>query len=150
VYLMLVRRRTARMFEALARGDAQPFLASAAEDVHYAFPGDHALGGERRTREAVARWFERLHRLFPGHAFEVDRILARGWPWSTWVVVAWSARMTPQAGEPYLQRGTHWIHIRWGRAVSLRAYLDTHLVVTALDAMAECGVEEAGAAPIVA
>ena len=58
--------------------------------------------------------------------------------------------MTPQAGAPYVQRGTHWIHIRWGRAVALRPHLDTQLVVTALDEMAERGVEEAAVAPIAA
>ena len=148
MYHALVRRRTAEMFQRLSRGDWDAMLAGLREDVHHVFPGDHPLGGERHTREAVARWFERLGRLFPGHDFEVHRVISGGWPWSTWIAVQWTARLSPQEGTPYFNEGTHWIHLRWGKATYFHAYLDTERVADACYEMTRRGVEEAGAPPI--
>ena len=119
-----------------------------AERVHHVFPGRHPLGGERHSRAAVAAWFERLFRLFPGHEFRVTRVLSRGWPGSTWVAVQWVARLSPQVGEPYENHGAHWIHVRWGQVDHIHAYLDTALVEEACRRMADAGVEEAAAEPI--
>jgi ketosteroid isomerase-like protein len=148
MYHAIVRRRAVGVFGRLDRGEWGSLLATLAEDVHHSFPGDHPLGGERRTRQAVLRWLERLDRLFPGHAFQVHRVSSRGWPWDTWVAVQWSARLAPQVGEPYTNHGTHWIQIRWGRVSSLHAYLDTQLIADACRSMVERGVLEAGAEPI--
>src|SRR5437588_2987624 len=115
MYHWFVRRRARAAFDRLSRCELQLMVADLADDVDHTFPGEHALGGERHSREAVARWFERLHRLFPGHEFEVQRVVSRGWPWSTWVAVEWLARLTPLEGEPYANEGTHWIRIRWGK-----------------------------------
>jgi ketosteroid isomerase-like protein len=97
----------------------------------------------------VLRWFERLGRLFPGHDFDVHRVISRGWPWSTWVAVEWTAHLRPAAGEAYDNHGAHWIHLRWGKATSFHAYLDTQLVAQACRELAARGVEEGAAAPIV-
>jgi ketosteroid isomerase-like protein len=148
VYHTIVRRRTAKTFERLSRGDWQSIVEDLAAHVQHVFPGDHPLGGERHTREAVLRWFERLGRLFPGHDFEVHRVVSRGWPWSTWVVVEWTARLRPQEGEPYVNDGAHWIHIRWGKVTYFHAYLDTQRVAAACRDMGDRGVEEAAAGPI--
>jgi ketosteroid isomerase-like protein len=148
VYHAIVRRRTAAMFGELSRGAWDAVLGGLADDVHHVFPGDHPLGGERRTRAAVVRWFERLARLFPGHRFEVRRVTSRGWPWSTWVAVQWRAHLEPQVGQPYVNEGAHWIHLRWGKATYFHAYLDTQRVAAACRTMAEAGVEEAAAEPI--
>lgn len=148
MYHLLVRRRTRAVFEQLSRGAWGEVLGGLSDDVEHGFPGDHPLGGVRHSREAVARWFERLERLFPGHEFRVHRVSAAGWPWSTWVAVQWSARLTPAHGEPYVNEGAHWIQLRWGRVVAFHAYLDTQLVARACAHMAEHGVAEARAAPI--
>ena len=136
------------MFERLSEGDWQSIVEGLAEDVHHAFPGDHPLGGERNSREAVARWFERLVRLFPGHEFAVPRVVAKGWPWQTWVIVQWTARLRPQGGETYSNDGTHWICISWGKVTYFHAYLDTERVAEACRQMVSRGIEEAGADPI--
>ena len=149
MYHAIVRRRTAQMFERLSSGDWQPAVEGLSDDVHHAFPGDHPLGGERHTREAVSAWFERLGRLFPGHEFEVHRVVSRGWPWSTWVAVQWTAELRPQVGSSYTNHGAHWLHIRWGKATYFHAYLDTQRVAVACREMADRGVEEAAAPPIV-
>ena len=149
MYHAIVRRRAARVFEQLSRGEWEESLADVADDVHHVFPGDHPLGGERHSRAAMARWFERLFRLFPGLRFEVHRVAARGWPWSTWVAVEWTDWTTPASGQEYRNDGAHWIHLRWGTATYIHAYLDTQRVAQACREMAAGGVEEAAAEPIV-
>jgi ketosteroid isomerase-like protein len=146
VYRALVSRRIRGVFESLNRHD--PPMGDAAEDVHHVFPGDHPLGGERHSREALGRWFERLFRLFPGSHFEVRRVAVRGWPWDTWAAVEWVDRVGPAVGEPYVNEGSHWIRIRWGRVIEIHAYLDTQKVADACREMAAGGIEEAAAAPI--
>jgi ketosteroid isomerase-like protein len=95
------------------------------------------------------RWFERLGRIYPGHEFEVERVVSRGWPWHTWVSVQWSAQLRPVLGEPYVNHGSHWLRIRWGKATYFHAYLDTQLIAESCARMASAGIEEAQAAPIV-
>ena len=148
MYHAIVRRRVLGVFDQLSRGEWDPILAGLAADVHHVFPGEGPLGGERRSRDAVARWFDRLDRLFPRHDFDVHRVVSRGWPWDTWVAVEWSAQLGPQAGEAYGNDGAHWIHIAWGRVDAFHAYLDTERVTAACRGMAARGVEEAAAAPI--
>jgi ketosteroid isomerase-like protein len=148
MYHRIVRRRTAAMFDRLSSGEWQEVVGPLAEDVRHVFPGNHPLGGERRSRAAVVQWFERLDRLFPGHTFRVERTLAGGWPWETWVTVQWSAELRPAVGEPYVNHGTHWLSLRWGRVTSFHAYLDTQLIAQACEEMAAAGIVEAGAPPI--
>lgn len=136
------------MFDHLSRGDWSAIVERLADDVHHVFPGENPLGGERHTRAAVERWFERLGRLFPGHDFEVVRVSSHGWPWRTWVAVAWRAQLRPQRGAAYANEGAHWIELRWGKATYFHAYLDTERVGRACHEMAQLGVEEAAAAPI--
>ncbi|HEY8082238.1 MAG TPA: nuclear transport factor 2 family protein [Solirubrobacterales bacterium] len=149
MYGLIVRKRVEAVFESLSHGDWDSIAAGLAEDVHHIFPGDHPLGGERHTRAGVLRWFERLGRLYPGHDFEVHRIMSGGWPWDIWIVAQWTAHLRPQLGEPYANDGTHWIRVRRGRVVYFHAYLDTQLIATACQQMAEAGVAEAAASPIV-
>jgi len=148
MYHIIVRRRARGVFDRLSRGDWEVVLEDLAEDVHHVFPGAHPLGGERYSRAAVARWFERLYRLFPNPRFEVRRVVSRGLPHSTWVAVEWVDHVTPALGEPYEQRGAHWIRIRWGKVTDLHAYLDTQLVAEACRYMAAHGIDEAAADPI--
>jgi ketosteroid isomerase-like protein len=148
MYGMIVRRQSTETFARLSRGEWKRVTNSLADDVRHVFPGDSPLGGERRSRAEVIRWFERLDRLFPGHTFAVHRVVSRGWPWNTWVAVQWSVEMQPAAGEPYENHGSHWIQIRWGRVVAFHAYLDTQRIDEACRAMARKGVPEAVADPI--
>jgi ketosteroid isomerase-like protein len=148
MYHVIVRRRVTGVFRALSAGDWQEAVGDLAGNVHHVFPGAHPLGGERRSRTAVVLWFERLGRLFPGHDFTIHRVMSRGWPWSTWVAVQWTARLSPKEGASYLNDGAHWLHIRWGKVTHFHAYLDTQLVAEACRLMALAGIEEASADPI--
>jgi len=149
VYQVFVRRRVQATFDALSRGDYTVALGGLADDVHHVFAGDHALGGERHSRDAVRRWFERVFRLYDELRFEVRRVTVAGPPWRLVASVEWLAHARPKAGEPYVNEGAHIIEIRRGKIVYLHAYEDSQKVAEALRRMAEGGIDEAGAAPIV-
>ena len=144
MYHALVRRRVA----ALGRGDYEVALAGMAPRFEHVFAGAHPLGGTRHTPDAMRRWFERLYRLNRRLGFTVRRITVGGWPWDTTVVVEWRDDATLATGEPYANDGAHVVRMRWGRVVSLHAYLDTEVFAEACRRMAARGIEEAAAAPI--
>jgi ketosteroid isomerase-like protein len=145
---LIARRQVEKTFARLSRGEWASATERMGADVHHVFPGDHPLGGERRSRDAVLRWFERLGRLYPGHEFEVHRVVAGGWPWDLWIAAQWTAQLRPAVGEPYANEGAHWLRVRRGRVVYFHAYLDTQLIERACREMAEAGIEEAAARPI--
>ena len=148
MYKTIARRKIEGVFDALGRGDWEAGLADVADDVHHVFPGDHALGGERHSREAMGRWFERVYRLIPDLNFEVESVAVRGLPWDMRVAVKWRDFGHTADGEAYENQGAHWIHLRAGKARQIRAYLDTQGLAGSLDRMRAAGNEEAGAPPI--
>ncbi len=148
VYRYAIERIVRSAFSSLSAGDYQTLLSACASDVEHTFSGEHALGGTRHGREGLESWFERLFRLFPGLDFEVKTVLVRGWPWRTVAMVEWVDRARPADGSPYVNEGTHVLRLSWGRLVGLHAYLDTQKVEEALERLAEEGIEEAAAPPI--
>lgn len=143
----LIERRLRATFEGLGRGDYSVALDGLADDVHHVFAGEHALAGERHSRDAVRRWFERLFRLFELR-FDVRSVAVSGPIWNAVAAVEWIAHVTPKLGAPYDNHGAHIIRIRRGRVVYLHAYEDSQKVAQACEAMAAAGIEEARAAPI--
>ena len=150
IYRAIVARQVRGAFEALGRGDYESGLSRIAEDVTHTFEGDHPLGGTRRSREGMRRWFERLFSLFPELDFDVHEVAVKGPPWSTVAFVQWSDTARPRDGTPYVNDGVHVIRLRWGKVVEIHAYLDTQKVRDACDRMAEAGIAEAAAEPILA
>ncbi len=147
-FSFFVRRRIHAIFDGLSRGDYSVGLGGLADDVHHVFAGEHALGGEHHSRDGVRRWFERLFRLFELR-FDVRQVIVSGPPWDLLVAVEWLAQATPRTGERYLNPGAHIICIRRGRVVYFHAYEDSQKVAEACRQMADAGIEEAAAAPIV-
>jgi len=148
LYRRYVTRQIEGVFDALSRRDYPSVLSGVAPDVHHAFAGTHALGGQRHSADAMRRWFERLYRLFPDLNFEVRRIVVNGGPSRTTVAVEWIDRATPVDGVPYENEGTHFIEMRRGKVVYIHAYPDTQVVEATLARLTAAGVEEAGAEPI--
>ena len=148
MYKTIARRRAVAAFEALSRNDVDSMMRDLAEDVRHVFPGDGPLGGTRRSRAAFRRWIEREQRLLGDVAFEVQRVSVSGPPWDMWVVVGWTNDGHAADGEPYRNRGTHWIRLRRGRGAEIHGYLDTEQVRAACERMAAAGIDEAAAAPI--
>jgi ketosteroid isomerase-like protein len=148
MYKTIARRKARGTFDNLSAGDWRAALGDVAPDVHHVFPGDNALGGERHSREAMERWFERVFVLFSGLHFEVKQIAVKGWPWDMWVAVEWIDRAEPRDGVPYENEGAHWIRLQRGKATYIHAYLDAEKVTATCERLAAAGLEEAAAPPI--
>jgi len=146
---MIVRKSVASVFGRLNKGDYEYALSGIGNTIEHYFAGEHCLGGKRTTTAALRRWFGRLFRLFPNLQFEMHSIAASGGPWDTTVVVEWTDRATPADGKNYVNSGAHVIRMRWGKVVSIHAYLDTQVLIDTLNRMAVNGIEEAKALPIV-
>lgn len=145
MYRRFVERRVRETFGRLSRGDWEAQVRQMPAELVHVFPGDHALGGVRRTPEGMRRWFGRLYEIFPDLRFEVKNVVVRGWPWDTSVAVEWVDRTTPADGVPYVNEGTHFLRLRRGRLVYLRAYCDTQKVAEACERLARRGLAEAAA-----
>lgn len=63
-------------------------------------------------------------------------------------VVEWRDSATLADGTRYVNDGVHVVRIRWGRVVSLHAYLDTEVFANACRTMAAAGISEASSVPI--
>ncbi|GLZ52782.1 nuclear transport factor 2 family protein [Actinomycetospora sp. NBRC 106378] len=150
MYHAIVRRVARRTFDRVAARDYGAVLAACSPDIHHRFGGDHALGGERHSREALGRWFERLGRLTPTLALRVTDVWVKGLPHDTVAVIRWEATQEPLDGVPYLNRGVHVVRMRWGKAVEIDANENSQLVADYLDRLAAHGVAEAAAPPITA
>ena len=148
MYHMIIKRRVSSIFERLNKGDYEYTLSGAGTTIEHRFAGEHSLGGRRTSTTTIRYWFERLFRLFPNLHFETHSIAASGGPWDTTVVVEWTDRATPADGNDYVNSGVHVIRIRWGKVVSIHAYLDTQVLIDTLNRMAVNGIEEAKAPPI--
>ena len=148
MYHSIVRSRISSIFAALGRGDLDYAAAGMASQFDHVFAGRHSLGGQRHTMKAFRPWLERLIHVLPGLHFEIKKIAVSGLPWDTTVVVEWRDFATLAGGVPYINDGTHVIGLRWGKVVSLHAYLDTQVLIDALNIMGASGVSDAVAPPI--
>ena len=148
VYRLIVKRLALKQFERLSRGDVTPIVASMTPDVHHYFPGNHTLGGERTSKEAVERWFGRLTRLFPAIRFYVQGVAVSGPPWDTIVALEWTSHAPLPDGASYDNRGAHVIRLHFGKVTSFHAYMDSQRSVAALEHLARHGFDEATAPQI--
>lgn len=110
--------------------------------------GDPNRQASPRIHQAFRPWLERLVRVLPGLHFEIKKVAVSGLPRNTTVVVEWRDFATLAGGVPYVNDGTHVIGLRWGKVVSLHAYLDTQVLIDALNIMGASGESEAIAPPI--
>ena len=150
MFRWFIRRKICAAFAALSRGDGPGRVAHMGPDVHHIFPGNGPLGGERRWRDDVAVWFDRLFRLLPGLAFHVHTLAVDGPPWDTRVGVEWTNVGPLRDGSTYRDTGAHIFPLRNGKIVSFHAYLnDLALFDDALARLAVKGIDEATAPPIV-
>ena len=125
MYHAIVRRKLRHVFSSLSQGNFEPGLAGLASRFDHVFSGTHALGGTRHTKAGMRRWFERLFLLFPKLDFTMGahrhlRPALKPTPWSSGKTLR---RLLH--GVPYVNDGTHFVRLRWGKVVSLHAYLDT-------------------------
>lgn len=132
------------MFEKLNEADAGPFVAAVRDDVVFTYPGKHALGGTMHGRDAIAEWFQRFFRFFPGIEWTIKDIVVEGPPWGKTVVSAeWSVHCVLENGHVFTNEGLHIIELKNAKASAVRVYLDTQRSAAALKSLADSGVDEA-------
>lgn len=148
IFHQIVERKVRENFAQLSAGNYEFVISQMAPRFDHFFSGTHPLGGRRHSVDAMRRWFKRLYTICRNLQFEVLDVSVSGTPWNTTVAVEWIDRATLANGDPYINQGVHFIRMRWGKAVSLHAYLDTQVFAAACERMAQEGIAEAAAAPI--
>ena len=148
MYHYFIRKKISWVFQRLGEGDFESLLKDFSVHFEHRFAGNHCLGGERHTVDGMRRWFKRLFSLFPQLKFEIKEIIVNGGPGNTVVSIEWRDYGKRQDGLPYENYGVHFIRLKWGRVVSVHAYLDTQRVEKACCEMAAQGIKEATLPPI--
>jgi len=148
MYHALVKRIAAKNFERINTKGHAALLASCTPDISHRFGGHHALGGQRHTRDGLAKWLDRLGRLVPDLRLTITDVWVKGWPWATTVIIRWTGAATFPDGSPYNQHGVHIVSLRWGKVTAIDANEDSQLVTEQMAALAAAGIEEAAAGPI--
>jgi ketosteroid isomerase-like protein len=149
MYHAVVRARVQALFDAVSRGDAAPVLKAFAPCFTHSFLGDSALGGARTSLPKTQAWYDRLFRLLPDISFHVRRIAVSGAPWNTLVLAEWDETNSGADGVRTKNSGVHVVHLKWGRITKLVICPDTVGLKATLDRLANAGISEARAAPIV-
>jgi ketosteroid isomerase-like protein len=132
MYHAFVRRRVRHGFQLVSSGQIDAVVAQFADDAVFAFPGEHAMAGERRGHAAIRDWFEETRRLFPDFRLVAKTIIVEGGPWRTRVGTRFEVFATFPDGSPYRNEGMQFLEIRWGRIRQDRLFEDTQIVADAL------------------
>ncbi|MER7251507.1 nuclear transport factor 2 family protein [Kribbella sp. NPDC000426] len=148
IYHWIVGRQVRNAFAQISAGNWEAMVAGMAPSFTYRFYGDHALGGERRTHDALRSWWERCFRLLPDTRFEVRDVLVNGWPWNTRVATAVTVHVGVVDGSAYENVVHQFLRIRWGKITEVRTLEDTAVLERTLDRLAAAGYAEAHAAQI--
>jgi ketosteroid isomerase-like protein len=147
MYRAIVAMKVRQAWKHVNDRDHAYVLDQLAPSFEYRFVGDHAMGGIRRTREALDEWFQRVFRLFPSIRFEVKDVLVKGWPWRT-TAVALIRVHASVADEQYENELAQTLELRWGRITKINTLEDTQKLERVLERLAAAGVAEAQAEPI--
>ena len=148
MYHNIIKNKLKSNFKSLSQGNYQALLDTVHNNVEHQFLGDSPIGGARKSKEKLTRWFERVYRLFPSLKFEIKDIFVTGFPWHTKAAVEWEAQVTPAKGNVYKNSGVHIVTIKWGKATKISAYENADLVAQACKKMLAEGIEEAGESQI--
>jgi ketosteroid isomerase-like protein len=148
MYHRIVRSKVRQAYRDISAGNYQPVVASFVPDIEFQFVGEHAMGGQLHGRDAVAAWFERVLRLFPGLQLVPQAIAVSGAPWNTVVATRFTVSAELPDGTPYRNEGMQYLRLRWGKAVEDRLYEDTAKLNRALEVVARSGRTEATDPPL--
>jgi len=148
VFRYVTRRQYRKAWESMNRHDYEAIIRQFAPNFEVTFVGDTSLGGSRRTKDAMRRWFQRFFRFFPDARFEMQDLAIDGPPWNTRIFGAFEITATV-LGAPYRNVFIQFVRMRWGRIVSYAIYEDSLKFWRAAQDMSGRGIIEATAAPIV-
>ena len=150
VYRLIVAKEIRKSFDHVNNQRWDDAVQGLTPDAYHWVAGEHALGGERRGKQLVKQWFERMGRVFPGLHIDPEQVEVTGWPWNTTVFVKWRANAKLLDGQSlYVNRGVHVFKLRWGKVNSIEEYFGSQAAERGLAIQARAGLDEAAAAPIV-
>jgi ketosteroid isomerase-like protein len=149
MFYRIVEQTVRSGFTSFSEGNYKPIVEKFASNASFRFIGDHAMGADLHDISAIREWFERVLRLFPGIQFDVQDVKVSGTPWNTTVITQLRIRATLRDGRPYQNTALQLLRLRWGRIIEDTVYEDTHVLVQALSEMAQQGIQEAEARPII-
>ncbi len=147
MFAFIARRQYLQGLAHLERGAFDELLGQFDPSCDFTSVGRSPLGARLRSREALRRWFVRLHTLLPRPRFEVRELLITRWPWALHLGARVVIRSTV-AGEPYENQFAQFLRIHWGRVVWDDVLEDTQRFDRAVARLAAAGTEEATADPI--
>ena len=149
IYRHIVEKSIRQSFNDVNNHRWSEAVKGLAPNAYHRVAGDHALGGERRGKQVVQKWFERMGRVFPDLHIAVDQVWVTGWPWNTTVFVKWRANAKLLGGQSsYVNNGVHVFNLRWAKVHSIEEYFDSQAADRALATQADAGLHEAAAKPI--
>lgn len=148
MYHRIVAGKVRAAFAAISAGDWEQMIDGMAVRFTYRFYGEHALSGERHTREALRRWWERSTRLLPNPTFTVEDVVVSGWPWSTTVATRVRVTAALPGGEVYDNVFMQFMRMRWAKLTDVWTLEDTVVLQRTLDTLAAAGIPEAHYPPI--
>lgn len=149
MYHFIVKKLVRNSFKQLSNGSYHAAAELMAENCHYYFVGNHALGGRRSSRVLISQWFERFLRILPGFQFAPAEVLVNGWPWRTMVAVKLNVAWQRPDGQEYKNVALQMVTLKWGKAVDIITIDDADGFGALLkDVAQKFGVAEALAAPI--
>lgn len=120
----LVIRRGVRRINA---GDIGPMLGNYANNALLVFPGDHSWGGTYNGKASIEEFLNRC--VHAGLKFEVQDIVASGWPWSARLCIRLTDRaLSPDGTEVYSNRAVIFAKTSWGKIIYQEDYEDTQKV----------------------
>jgi len=149
MYHYIVKKLVKKSFGLVNQRRFDELVKGMALNVRHSFAGDHAMGGVRNDQAAVKAWLERLARLTPNLNITVNHINVEGWPHNTLAIVRWTATATLENGDSYLNKGIHFITLKWGKVVELDVHEDTLAVYNGLEKQYAAGILEAKAPQII-
>jgi ketosteroid isomerase-like protein len=149
MYHYIIKQLVTKSFGMVNQRRFDELAGAMVDNVRHSFAGDHALGGVRNDRGAVLSWLNRLGRVMPNLFIKVRDVNVKGWPNHTLAIVRWTATATLENGDPYVNKGVHFITLKWGKVVELDVHEDTLAVFNGLKKQFESGIDEANAAQIV-
>lgn len=149
IYNYIVKQQVKKSFALVNERRFDELVKSMVLNVRHSFAGDHALGGVRHDQAAVRTWLGRLARLMPTLHITVTNIVVKGFPHNTLAIVRWTATATLLNGDSYVNKGVHFITLKWGKVTELDVYEDTLVVYRGLEKQYAAGIEEAHAPQII-
>jgi ketosteroid isomerase-like protein len=105
MFRYVTKRQYQKAWESMNRHDYEAIIRQFAPNFEVTFVGDTSLGGSRRTKDAMRRWFQRFFRFFPDARFEMQDLAIDGPPWNTRMFGAFEITATV-LGAPY-RNGVH-------------------------------------------